>query len=398
MEDDIQTLPTQEVSPVYDNSSSYENQYQQEAIEKAKASQATQQPQQVLPQKSTNQSHPAQQAHRSRGIKTLLRYGQHSNFWKEVESLERSDDPVGQTLGFMDKENYGAIEGVGKIKLELLGENHEYWSDYFDTTGIGFDINTLAGGEVYNRISPKVRGYLVWDASFFGNLRRREVPRGKSGWNWLVGSLFGMGRQKIVEGEAIDFLVETPIKESTLFYLGADLELGYVSQFNDNIRFAYKGMILPTLFYSEFDDPKYAYGVQKGVTTLRWRTEFEQTYSFQPPTEGGGEIGAQLIGGQQPTPVRVLPRVWDSIHKIEFFPDYSTLIGIGAVARLYSSGRNFGFNAYGGYYGGYLGGGASMNVYGVSLEAGSFGFEQTSQFKLRESRVLYASLGFNHAW
>lgn len=333
-----------------------------------------------------------------RGLRTFLRYGQHSNFWNEVEGLSGSSNPEEQALNFMNKENYGAIEGIGRLKFELLGRNKDRWTDYFDTIGMGFDINTLAGGEVYNRISPKLRGYLIWDFSFLANLKRDEIALGESGWTWLIGSNFGMGRQKLVEGEAVDFLVETPIVESTLFYLGADFELGYQSQFNENFRFIYRAMFLPTFFYSEFDDTKYTYGVKESVTTYRWRTEFEQTYSFQPPKQAGGEIGAQLIGGQQPTPVRVLPRVWDSVHNLKFFPDYGTLVGIGAVGRIYSGDRNYGLNAYGGFYGGYFGGGVSINIYGVSLEGGSFGFEQTSQYHLRESRVLYASLGFNHEW
>lgn len=336
--------------------------------------------------------------HDKKGFNILLRYGQHSNFWDEVDDLKGSEQPETQAQRFIDKENYGAIEGIGKAKFELLGHNRDYFTDYFDTTGIGVDVNTLAGGEVYNRISPKLRGYLVWDFSFFANLRRKDVACGESGWTWLVGSNFGIGRQKLVEGEAVEFLIHTPIKESTLFYLGADLELGYKSQFSENIRFTYKGMLLPTYFYSEFDDPKYVYGVKNSSTTFRWRTEFEQTYAFQPPKEGGAEIGAQLIGGQQPTPVRILPRVWDSIHQIDAFPSYGTLFGIGGVGRIYTNSRNFGLNGYGGYYGGYFGGGASLNIYGFSVEGGSFGYEQTSKFNLRESRVLYASLGFNHVW
>ncbi|MEZ4814085.1 MAG: hypothetical protein R3A80_02620 [Bdellovibrionota bacterium] len=189
-----------------------------------------------------------------RGVNVLLRYGQHSNFWKEVDALKNSDDPVAQTLGFIDKENYGAIEGIAKARLELLSTNDQYWTDYFNTMAMGFDVNSLAGGEVYNRISPKIRGYLIWDLSFFGALSKKEAGIGESGWNYLIGTSFGAGRQKLVEGEAIDFLGDTPIKESTLFYLGVDLELGHKSQFSDYMRFTYKGLLLPTFFYSQFDD------------------------------------------------------------------------------------------------------------------------------------------------
>lgn len=334
----------------------------------------------------------------TRGIGVLLRYGQHSDFWKQVDSLKKSDDPVAQTLSFMDKENYGAIEGIAKAQLEVLSSNEDFWTGYFDTLGMGFNVNSLAGGEVYNRISPKVRGYLTWDLSFFTTLSKKEAGIGESGWSYLIGTNVGIGRQKIVEGEAIDFLVETPVKESTLYYVGADLGLGYKSQFSDYMRLSYKGLILPTYFYSQFDEAKYSYGVKKGIGTLRWRTEIEQTYSFQAPKEGGFEIGGQLFGGQQPTPVRILPRVWDSIHKIEVFPDYGTLVGFGGVLRAFTGSRKFLFSTYGGFYGGYFGAGANLNVYGVTLEAGRFSYEQTSKYRLRESRILYASLGYNHEW
>ena len=152
-----------------------------------------------------------------------------------------------------------------------------------------------------------------------------------------MGSVFGIGRQKIAEGDALDFVDGASIRESTLFYTGLNLELGYQTQFSDYVRFSYKGILLPTIFYSEFDEPSYSYGIKKQITTVRWRTEFEQTYAFQPTRQGGFEIGAQLFGGQQPTPVKILPRIWDSIHQIKFLPDFGTLVGVGGVGRVFTA-------------------------------------------------------------
>ena len=110
-------------------------------------------------------AHPADDL---RAVNLLLRYGQHSHFWNEVDGLRSSSDAIAQTLDFIDKQNYGAIEGIAKAKFEFLSRNDEFWQNNFDTVSLGFEANSLAGGEVYNRISPKLRGYLTWDLAFVG--------------------------------------------------------------------------------------------------------------------------------------------------------------------------------------------------------------------------------------
>lgn len=329
----------------------------------------------------------------------LFLYGRHSDFWDEVESLEDSQSPENQALKFLNKKEYGALEGIAKAEFELLSKNESFWDGAFDTSSFGISVNGLAGGEIYNRISPHLRGYATWDVALSSGLSRKIPKISESGWDWLVGGDVGIGRQKIVQGAVIDFVNKTPIRDATFYYFGLNLELGYTSQFSDYMRFHYKALFLPTFFYAPLDDPQFAnYGVKNKSTQLRWRTEFEQSYAFQAPTEGGFEMGWQTFGGQQPTPVRVLPRVWDSIHDLKFFPSIGSLLGLGGVARVYNGTREWGLTALGGYYGGYFGGGASLQAYWFNLEAGTYGYEQTSQFQVRESRVQYASLGFHYEW
>jgi hypothetical protein len=326
-------------------------------------------------------------------------YGQHSDFWKEINSLNKAEDPVAQVQRFMNKKDYGAMEGIARAKVEIKNHRQDLLNHTFDTASIGIGADGLAGGEAFNRVSPKLRGYLLWDISGGANFSQQEPRVGKSGWSYLLGSDFGVGRQKVVEGAVSDFAPVVPIKESTIYYWGPNMELGYQSQFSDFMKFRYRALFLPTFFYSPFNDKEnYTIGIQKQLTTLRWRTEVEYTYAFQPVHEGGFEVGAQLLGGQQPTPLRPLPRVWDAIHKIKFFPDYGTLVGVGGVARAYTSGRKFILSGFGGFYGGYFGAGGMLNFYGLYLEGGTFGFEQTERYQFKQTRMIYGSLGYTYAW
>jgi hypothetical protein len=356
------------------------------------------------PQKEFYQSAPkpspkeANKSYKPNEINSLFRYGIHSRFWSEVSQLSHSQAPDEQLIRFMDKKNYGAIEGIAKIKFEFVSYDINFFEDYFNKSSMGLMTNALAGGEAYNRISPKLRGYALWDVALFGNIYRKEPTLGESGWLAGLGSQVGIGRQKLVEGKALDFVDKTPIKDSTFYYIGADLQLGYLSQMSDRMRFTYKGSFLPTYFYSHFDDPSFSYGVKKGLTTLRWKTEFEQAYAFQPVKEGGMEVAGQVIGGQQPLPVNVLPRAWDSVHQIKAFPDFGSIFGIGAAWRLYNASRKVKLSLNGGFYGGYFGYGGRFDAYGFTLEAGSYGLEQTSQFQLKESRITYGSLGYSYVF
>ncbi len=336
---------------------------------------------------------------RATGFNLDLLYGEQPDFWDEVDALENSEAPDEQLLRLLDKKDYGATEGIAKVRLEVLSTQREYLNGAFDASSLGIGGEGLVGGEAYNRISPRIHGYALWDVSFFGTLSRTAPKLGESGWLWLLSSEVGIGEQKIVQGEAIDFADDDPpISNSAIFFFAFDLGIGYHSQFSEQMRIKYQALFLPTLFHSTSKDASSTYGTTKGSSRLRWRTEFEQTFALQPIHEGGAEIGVQIFGGQQPTPVRILPRVWDSVHRLEFTPDLGSLIGIGPVIRAYTASREYDFEVYFGQYGGYKGVGASANISFLRLEAGTFGFEQSSQYRLRESRVRYASLGFHHAW
>ena len=207
-----------------------------------------------------------------------------------------------------------------------------------------------------------------------------------------------MGRQKLIQADAADFLHKVPTHSSTLFYSGFDFGLGYQSQFAERIQMRYYGQFSPTFFYSEFDKDEFEYGIKKKSKAFRWRTEYESTFFLQPREEGGLEFGGQIFSGQQPVPVKLVPRTWDSIHDLETFPVYGSLLGAGLVSRLFNASRRVQLEAFAGYYGGYFGAGAGFDLYFLRLEAGTFGLEQTSGYQVRESRIEYASIGLHYEW
>lgn len=324
-------------------------------------------------------------------------YAAHSDFWNDVKSLENSKDPIQQIERFFDREVYGSKEGIVQTSFDFTSTELSYFGGFFNQSSMGFGVNGLAGGEAYNRISPELRGYAFWDADIHGRFERKVVSN-QSGWEAALGTTLGLGRQKLTEGDAFDFISETPTQDSTIFYNGFDLELGYVSQFSERSHTKYRGFLLPTFYYSEFDNADYSYGVKKNKSNIRWRTEFEKSFAFQDLSQGGWELGTHVIGGQQPTPVRILPRVWDSLHGLKFMPSLASLIGAGLSTRFFNSSRSFKLGLSGGFYGGYFGYGANISFHYFNLEAGSYGFEQTANFRTRESRVNYAHLGVFYDW
>ncbi len=331
------------------------------------------------------------------GFDVSLLYGRHSDFWDQIDKLQNNPDPVGQLSQFFDQKTYGSRESVALFNASFMTDSPSFSENYFDLAELGIGIHGLAGGEAYNRIAPNLRGYALWDVSFDASLAKTVRP-GFSGWTLLAGTTLGLGRQKLLQGSASDFFNTVPTQDSTLFYTGFDGGIGYVSQFSDYLRFTYWAQISPTFFYTEYDDRNYEYGVRQRDDRWRWRTEHESIISFQPPSEGGFELGGQIFTGQQPTPVKLTPRTWDSVHDMKFVSTFGSVLGLGPVARGFNASRNFLIEVYGGFYGGYFGAGAGLNLYWARLEVGSFGLEQTSGYRVRESRIQYAKVGVGHEW
>ena len=322
-------------------------------------------------------------------------FGRNSKFWNNVDTLKSSESLVDDLEGIFDSNYRDPSEGIFNFSAGFQSVPPDFAQRTFERGSIKLNFDQIAGGEIYNRISPQVRGYSVWTTSFNASLMSEPDPE-NSGLEFLIGNEVGYGHQRLIDGSVSDFILGDPEIKSSLFYYGFDLAAAWKNMVSPHLRFRNRITINPTFFYSAFKDPTYEFRIDSGHLYVRWKTESE----FAALWSGwaGGEIGVQALAGQQPLPVDLIPRVWDAVHQIETFPSFASSIGLGTFFRLHSRSRAYSLQAMGGFYGGYLGGALSLKLGMVKFEAGTFGLEQTPGFQVRESRVNYLSGGIHHVW
>jgi hypothetical protein len=222
------------------------------------------------------------------------------------------------------------------------------------------------------------------------------VPFEKSGWNYSIGSSLGLGEQKTVAGTATDFFSNVPIRNSVLFISGLTLSLGRQQHYDNNVRTFSLLTFKPNYFHSNYSQYSSDLQTSRDLFTFRWKMAFEWTVSIDSPTKAGAEAGIQTLAGPQPIPKDILPRTWDNIHEVKPFPVFGSTVGLGGVVRAFTNQREYLLELLGGYYGGYFGAGAEARIWKFILSAGTWGLEQTTHYRMAESRIEYLSLGFRH--
>src|SRR4051812_43583719 len=70
-------------------------------------------------------------------FKGRLLYGRHSKFWREVEALKDSEDPVTQINRFFDDDNYGSREGIVLADLKFLSDSPDFADQLFNHASLG---------------------------------------------------------------------------------------------------------------------------------------------------------------------------------------------------------------------------------------------------------------------
>ncbi len=332
---------------------------------------------------------------RSEQVDLFLRWGHDSKFWNNVDSLRSTEELVDRIDEIFESNYRDPTEGAAHLSLGYTSEAPDAMRGNFERGGIRLAYDRIAGGEIYNRISPELRGYEVWATSFQAHLYSK-TPEEESGFEFFLGNDLGVGRQTLIEGPISDFLQEAPEERAMLYYYGIDAGLGGTRMVSPHLRFKYKAQVRPTYFYSAFTDPSYEFRVASGKLLTRWRTESEFSALWSGALKG--EVGLHALAGQQPIPFPIMPRIWDAVHKIEVFPSLGSSVGAGTFFRIFSPSKRWYLEAMGGFYGGYLGAALNLRLYFLELQAGSFGLEQTPGFRVRESRIQYISGRIFYAW
>jgi hypothetical protein len=323
-------------------------------------------------------------------------YGIPSDVWTKVDALKATDLGTAEIQVLLDNSFDHPQEGIVSASvhsLNLLEEGSLH--DLFSQSLFGLRFDLLEGGSIRNRILPDVRGYLIRTGSVDFDLVE-ALPFEKSGWTYSAGSVIGLGEQKTVSGSAIDFFSSVPIQSSVLFYSGLNFTIGRQQHYDNNVRTFSLLTFRPNYFHANFSQYSSDLQTTNDLFTFRWKLAFEWTVSLDSPMKAGAEAGVQTIGGPQPIPKDILPRTWDEIHQVKPFPVFGSTVGLGGVVRLFSDQRKYMLELLGGYYGGYFGAGAEARLWKFVLAAGTWGVEQTTNYRMAESRIEYLSLGFRH--
>lgn len=324
-------------------------------------------------------------------------YAQSSDFWHQVDRLESGADTAQILAEIFQKSNGKATEGMGSAGVYFASKGAPLGLNFLGRGIVSFEVEGVAGGYIRNRISPEIEGYTTWALGLSTGVQRL-LPVDESGWGFLLLTSTGIGKQNVIRGEVTSYLADARQAESMLYYQGFDLGFEYQSLWSDQLRFRSGYFFLPTYFYSHNADPAYLYQIDSGRWSLRWRTQFEVTTRTADFDSGALEVGAQVIAGPQPIPMAILPRIWDGVHDVDPTPAFGAALGLGGVARLVSQSRLYSLEAFGGFYGGYWGTGVAAKVWMFHLRGGTFGVEQSANYRLRETRVNFIDGGFSYVW
>lgn len=324
-------------------------------------------------------------------------YAQSLDFWSQVEKLKRSADTAQILSDLFKKTNGKATEGMGSVGAYYASSSAPLGLSFLSRGIVSIETEAVGGGYVRNRISPEIEGYTTWGVGLSTGVQR-SLPVNEDGWGLIALTTTGIGKQNVIHGEVTSYLSDALQKKSDLFYQGFDLGLEFQSLWSDELRFKSGYYFLPTYFYSQSSNPDFLYQINKGRWSLRWRTDFEVTTRTADFNSGALELGGQIIAGPQPIPMAVLPRIWDGVHEIDPAPALGAALGMGGVVRLVSQSRKFSLEGFGGFYGGYWGAGVATRLSMFYVRGGTFGVEQSSNYRLRETRLNFIDGGLSYDW
>lgn len=320
-----------------------------------------------------------------------VHYGAHSEFWDELELL-RSDLNAAQKLSEILERDLRFAEGF--VHARLIHQAQDcVWGCLWNRVYFSLGWDSLAGGRVQNPVLPELQGYALW-----------MVPIETGVWfqgkqlSWGLGSLAGLGRQTLYQGLASAYLTDAWEEHASVFALGAGAFVEWQNEFASTLWFRTRYQIRVLHFYTHLDNPRFDYRAESDNWIWRWREQSEVMRRWKTDSAGTWAWGADLIFGAQPLPYEILPVVWDAVHDVYAFPEFAAMVGLGAIAQWTSPEEDVGLEIRSGYYAGYFGIGGALRLWKISLGLGSFGVEQSSAYRVQESRLNYLQGGYHARW
>ena len=317
-----------------------------------------------------------------------LNYSDTQAFWPTVRDIRNSATRFDRLTDLLNNHFGEPEEGFGRLNVEFESETQDWMQSVFSRGYIGLRGEVLVGGLARNRMMPEVHGYAVYSGQASFGLREAPSEK-KAGFGYEVGTLVGAGKERSVHALAVDLYPEVPYEDAFIFFWGADVGASNSQVLSPLIKIDYRAELPPTYFY-----------VEKAENHIRWRWKTLSEATIRPFTDGTPvfEIAAHAILGQQPTPMHLLPRTWDTIHELEFAPSLGQLFGLGSALILRSDDRNYSARIDGGLYGGYLGTSLRGRISNFTLQVSTFGYEQSAGFRLDASRIRTLEVGYSETF
>mgnify|MGYP001608603397 CR=1 FL=1 len=300
-------------------------------------------------------------------------YAQSRNFWSLVDEVRAASD-VSRAQAILETHYGKPAERLAQLGTQVYFENVSHlW--------VGIGAEALIGGDARNPVFPEIRAYSF--LSGYGEFGfGTRLPEDQYGLDWEVGLRVGAGSRESIDAPVTALLGSDPIDRGLFVYTGPEFKFGANVDVFGIARWRSRMALRPTLYGVRSYDEGLAPELGYQSWAIRWRSMTEVLFKIETIPSGMSEIGLVTLMGQQPLPVDVLPRVWDSVHHLKPFPDWRQLAGLGLVFRNSQERHHFSLRVTGGIFGGYPGGGLEFSLRDGFGSIGYWGVEMSDGYQL----------------
>lgn len=320
-----------------------------------------------------------------------LSYGQSRDFWKTVHDVQNQTGNIGginnAVAGRYGRPDilYSALEASYSYPHEMFD-----W-DFLGRTSIGTRAEALAGGEISNPISPEIQAYADSVGIFSIGFRSALNPLRRSYIETRL--LGGIGPEKRLYAQGAEFIDAIPVRSGTLILGGAEIVFLDRAPTGDDFWVTTDVMLRGLYFHSSTPTPRSRPFEDREFITWHWRLQNEWLKETGTFLSDQTRFGILTTFGQTPYPFLNLPYTWDYQQKMQFWPGFGSVSGIGGIIRFLTPSAVPNFAFYGGYFGRAFGGGIDLQFGSVLLNGSTYGIENNLTPAREHTRLWNLSLG-----
>lgn len=318
-------------------------------------------------------------------------YAQSRDFWNTVTDVQ---DKRGD-LGAINQTLYDRY-GKPDLLFSYLHANYAYKHEYFSggllgQAVIGTQAEALAGGEVSNPISPEIQAYL--NRAGITSFGFRSTPDAERQTFLEVKGLAGLGTEKRLYAQGAELIDAIPVRSGTLLLAGAQVNLLDHSLLEEDFSIATDALVRGVFFHSTAPVAVSRPNEDRTFAAWRWRLQNEWLKEVDTWLSSRTRLGVISVLGQDPYPFFSLPITWDYQQKLQIFPGFGSVSGVGGIMRILTESSLPNVAVYGGLFGGSLGGGVDLQIGPVLLNASTYGIQNFLTPNREKTRLWQASIG-----